>query len=132
MDADNIVPDDGSFKTVYCRFSVSRSLLLQEICGQSYCPGKPPELHRAELKELYLICVNLQPVRRSRGAVTAYACCLAKADPSAVKVFSSFASFRGFLGSIRGLNHRTESSDDLRETSGYLAQRTVFDAVDQL
>src|ERR1700751_416473 len=48
------------------------------------------------------------------------------------------ASIRGwlvgsrFIRSIRGLHHWPESSDDLGEASGYLAQRTVFDAIDQL
>jgi hypothetical protein len=54
---------------------------------------------------------------------------------SAVKLFSysrQFVSIRGFLASIRGSHHWAEPSDDLGETSGYLAEGTVLDAVDQL
>jgi hypothetical protein len=63
----------------------------------------------------YFICVDLRP--------------------SAVKVFSysrPFVSIRGLFRVHSWLHHRAESADDFGETSGYLAERTVFNTVDQL
>jgi hypothetical protein len=63
----------------------------------------------------YFICVNLRK--------------------SAVKVFSysrPFVSIRGLFCVHSRLHHWAESADDLGETSGYLAERTVFNTVDQL
>jgi hypothetical protein len=47
-------------------------------------------------------------------------------------VFVSIRVHSRLFGVHSWLHHWAESSDDLGETSGYLAERTVFNAIDQL